>query len=92
MSSLVFRKSLLQNRNFVARNPTLKRAYATHPEQNDTKPSNSNGMILGLIAAAGLGYYFFMRPGKLVLNSPPKTEYKLTFYKRTQQKRNASHK
>jgi hypothetical protein len=78
MFSFVFRKSLLQNRNAIARSPTLKRAYATHPEQNDTKPSNNNGMILGLIAAAGLGYYFFMRPGKLVLSSPPK-KYKLTF-------------
>lgn len=65
MSSFIFKKSLLQTRNTFARNLTLKRNFATHPEQNETKPSNGNGMILGLIAAGGLGYYFYKKSGKL---------------------------
>ncbi|KAI9246533.1 hypothetical protein BY458DRAFT_446753 [Sporodiniella umbellata] len=59
MSSFILRRSLLQSRSTFSRNSALRRTFATHPEQKEAKSSSNNGMILGLLGAGGLGYYFY---------------------------------
>ncbi|KAG1141853.1 hypothetical protein G6F36_015643 [Rhizopus arrhizus] len=56
-----FRTSILQSRTYLARNPALKRTYATQ-QQNNPKSSSGNAIFLGLVGAIGLGFYFNRKP------------------------------